>query len=57
MSICICNKYRSIVPGEMIVLTTLKIFDGEAHIGHVVQLLSPHSFLISEDPLCERSDE
>ena len=42
MSICIWNKYGPIVPGEMVVLTMLKISDGGPHVGHVVLLLSLH---------------
>jgi len=56
MSICIWNRYRPIVPGEIVVLTMLKICDRGAHISHVVLLLSPHSFLVRKDPLCGRSD-
>jgi len=44
------------VPGEIVVLTTLKILDGGAHISYVVLLLSPHRFLVHKDPLFGRSD-
>jgi len=54
--ICIWNKHKPVMPGEMVVLTTLKIPNGGAYISQVILLLSLHSFLVCKDPLCGRND-